>query len=445
MKTNLSELRRASRKLWNELRASDDPENVFYILSLMLIQHLSFSNEMKKNYFRNNRDFFGLMLRKTRLDEEVNGILKNFSAVNPSLALLTKRTDFRKIGRTQERRDNSISSFLKILTEVQKQIEVRRMDESMRFLTGKMMEYYFWAKKSNGGEREMEQSVKRLLFSFSNGKSSQSIYLPFSGSGEILNGLDSLLCGERGGKIDLHGSSCRSDDFAVFVLLESFFSKGCAFETSMRSKSFLEEPFTDDAGKLRKFDMIVAMPERKVPTQRERRLMKQTEDLLTVKLGRENDWINFFLSFMLSSLNDDGVLNMIVPYSFLTSEENSVRKYLVDNDLLFHVENLPMNAFTGKSFSSAFISLRMKKSEEIRGMTAFRAGREGRNKLVSSKKIADNRYNLSVSRYVPPSLPVHRENVKGLLERLDRINSEIRSRIYDLSVLTEDSEDSERE
>lgn len=438
MKTNLSELRRASRRLWNELRASDEPENVFYILSLMLIQHLSFSNELKRSYFRNNMDFFGLMLKKSRLDEEVNGILKNFSIVNPSLALLTKRTDFRKIGRTQERRDKAISSLMMILTDMQKRIEVRRINESMRFLTGKMMEYYFWAKKSNDGEREIKQSVKKLLFSFSNAKSSQCIYLPSAGNGEGLEGIDSLLCGEKGGKINLFGSSCQSDDFAVFVLLQYFFSQSCSFEATLRSKTCFEEPFADEAGKLMKFDMIVAMPERKIPTQRERKLMKQAEGLLTVKLGNENDRTDFFLSFMLSSLNDDGVLNMIVPYSFLTSEENSVRKYLVDNDLLFHVENLPLNVFTGESFPAAFISIRMKKSDEIRGMTVFRAGREGKNKLVSNKKIADNRYNLSVSRYVSPSVPVQRGDVKTILDRLDRISSEIRSRIYDLGFLTDD-------
>jgi hypothetical protein len=432
MKTNLTELRKISRRLWETLRSSDDCNNVFYILSLMLIQHLSLSNENKKIYFKTHKDFFQLMRPSENLDKEVNEILEHFTKVNSALQTLVKRADFTKIGRTQESRNRIIRQFVVMLTEIQKEIELREIPSSMRVLTSHLKHYYFWNNEASLSEIELDSRAEKLLFQFWSGRENQEIYNPHLLCGEIMDDMPDSFRIEKAESISIYGSNSTSSEFAIFMMLDGFFCNKPAVEFHIRNQTFYDAPFLDSNKLLKKFDLITTLPILFMNENPDIKKLRKLQNILTVKIGNTLDFKDFIFSFLLSSLKDDGVLNMIIPYSFLTAEKYDLRKYLVENDMILHVENLPMNVFTGKSVDAAFVSVYKNKSSEMKGKTAFRAGIGGKAKLVQNKKISDNNYNLSVNQYITDAPILTNEKLEEIFERLDKINSEIRSRIYDL-------------
>ncbi|MGE3062657.1 MAG: N-6 DNA methylase [bacterium] len=437
MKVNLSEMRKISRRLWETLRSSDDRDNVFYILSLMLIQLLSFSNENKKKYFQSNKDFFYLMRLNENLDKEVNSLLSHFKSVNPLMDMLVKRSDFTEIGRTKESRNKIIKGFLDILTDIQKNVEVRKIPESMRVLLKQLKQYYLWKNAGEIDKEEIDGHSGNMLFRFSNNRENQEIYNPVISKSDIMYEIPSVLESGEMKSVKIYGNMCFDDEFTVFLFLDNFFKDCIEMDFCIKKKSFLDEPILDGNGKLKKFDLIAALPILYFDDNPDRKKMKRLQELLTVKVGNLNEYKNLIYSFLLSSLKEDGILNMIVPYSFLTAGDSDLRRYLVENDILYHIENLPMNVFTGKAVDAAFVSINMNKSREIKDMTVFRFDKESKKRLVSNQKIAENGFNLSVSQYISSTPPVPKENAADLLDRLDKINSEIRSRIYDLTILTE--------
>lgn len=398
----------------------------------MLIQYLSLSNERKKLYFKTNKDFFQLLRPSDNLDIEVNDILMHFAKVNPDIKLLVECSDFTKIERTQEKRNKTIRQFIEILTEIQKGVEVRKISSSMSYLTENLKNYYLWNRIKIAKGEDIDYRSKKLMFQFNNGKKHQNIYNPDFFKGGIINDFQENSKIKAFESLDIYGNNYANDEFTLFLMLNRLFRDKTEIKFHLEKQSFFNAPFLDLHKHLKKFDLIVALPILYSYNNKDRKKMKKIQNLLTIKVGDISDFKDFVFSFLLSSMNEDGVLNMIVPYSFLTTGKNDIRKYLVENDMLLHVENLPMNVLTGKSVDAAFISVYKTKSSEMKGKIAFRAGREGRVRLIPNQKIIDNNFNFSVAQYVSYTPILSNENLNDILNKLDRINSQISSRIYDI-------------
>ena len=157
-----------------------------------------------------------------------------------------------------------------------------------------------------------------------------------------------------------------------------------------------------------------------------------------------------FTMHMLSWLSTEGTA-AIVEYPGVLSRsgaEKTIRQYLIDNNYIDTIIQLPDNLFFGVTIATCIIVLKKSKSENktffIDASTLF--GHEGnknkllqsnikeiidlystkkdtphRSALISNDILAKNGYNLSVSRYVESEVKTPETNIKELNARIDEI------------------------
>jgi type I restriction enzyme M protein len=185
-----------------------------------------------------------------------------------------------------------------------------------------------------------------------------------------------------------------------------------------------------------------------------------------------------FIMHMLSQLRNDGVASIVCfPGIFYRSgAEQKIRQYLIDNNFVDCIIQLPENLFYGTSISTCILVLKKNKTtrdvlfinasdecvkvtnsnklsdnniDNILKMFTDRKDIQYVTKLVSNKDIEKEKYNLSVNTYVEQKSTMEEIDIdvlnKEINTTVERIN-ELRSEINDIiDELNKDKEEKENE
>ena len=154
-----------------------------------------------------------------------------------------------------------------------------------------------------------------------------------------------------------------------------------------------------------------------------------------------------FVQHMISSLNNEGVMGVVVPHGVLFREgaEGKIRKGILESDLLEAVIGLPSALFYGTGIPAALMIINKQKSQEKKGKVLFINAefdyQEGKNqnilrdqdiekilscfdsyndinrfaRVITLEEIRENDHNLNIRRYADTSPPPENFDVKGIL------------------------------
>lgn len=176
-----------------------------------------------------------------------------------------------------------------------------------------------------------------------------------------------------------------------------------------------------------------------------------------------------FILHSLYTLNETGVAAIVVSPGILNrgNEEQAIRKYLVEKNLIDTIVLLPNDLFYGTSINVCIMTLRKNKEDSnilfvdatsefnknnkkkeltdtnidnILTIIRERKSKSNRAYLAEISEIANNSYNLSVTTYVKPKALVSLEYEETIEESLEEIVSKKQSLLNDLFNQTKDIE-----
>jgi len=288
-------------------------------------------------------------------------------------------------------------------------------------------------------------------------KTINKVYDPACGSGSLLLkagqvlGHDNIRIGYFGQEIDLTTYNlCRINMFLHNVGFDKF--------SVVREDTLISPQHWDDEP----FDLIVSNPPFSVPWEGDKNplLINDPRFAPAGVLAPQSKGDMAFIMHSLSWLASDGAAAIVCfpGIMYRSGAEQKIRKYLVDNNFVDAVIQLPANLFLNVTISVDIMILRKNKkdnrilfvdaSEEcvkvtknnrlskenivnIVGAVANRAEKEHFSKLATYDEVAGNDYNLSISTYV---------EAKDTREKVDihKLNAEIKEIVAREAVLREE-------
>jgi len=157
-----------------------------------------------------------------------------------------------------------------------------------------------------------------------------------------------------------------------------------------------------------------------------------------------------FVQHMVATLNQKGKLGVVVPHGvlFRGAAEGKIREAMIKEDLIEAIIGLPPNLFYGTGIPAAIIIINKNKPADRKGKVLFINGvdeyQEGKNqnhlrdqdiqkivmaykdnvpiekycKAVAVKEIAENDYNLNISRYIDTTPEEEEIDIKAAVKEL---------------------------
>ena len=296
------------------------------------------------------------------------------------------------------------------------------------------------------GEFYTPSEVVKLLVELIKPKAGMKVYDPTCGSGGMLIQTRNYLTrnGENPFNLMLSGQEMNLSTWSICKL--NMFLHGVR-GADIRKGDTLGDPQHVENGELMRFDRVIANP----PFS----LKKWGRDLA------ENDGYGrypfglppkdagdlAFVQHMISSLNNEGVMGVVVPHGvlFRGGSEGEIRKGIIESNLLEAVIGLPSSLFYGTEIPAALLIINKQKDSQKKGKVIFINAeldyKEGKNqnilrdsdiekivacfnsfedikrfsRVVSIKEIKENDYNLNIRRYSNTSPPPENFDVKGIL------------------------------
>ncbi|MBQ6660825.1 MAG: type I restriction-modification system subunit M [Lachnospiraceae bacterium] len=288
-------------------------------------------------------------------------------------------------------------------------------------------------------------------------KTINKVYDPACGSGSLLLkagqvlGHDNIRIGYFGQEIDLTTYNlCRINMFLHNIGFDKF--------SVVREDTLISPQHWDDEP----FDLIVSNPPFSVPWEGDKNplLINDPRFAPAGVLAPQSKGDMAFIMHSLSWLASDGAAAIVCfpGIMYRSGAEQKIRKYLVDNNFVDAVIQLPANLFLNVTISVDIMILRKNKkdnrilfvdaSEEcvkvtknnrlsrenidnIVGAVANRTEKEHFSKLATYDEVAENDYNLSISTYV---------EAKDTREKVDiqKLNAEIKEIVAREAVLREE-------
>ena len=389
-------------------------------------------NELLENIFRNiensakgaesEDDFSGLF---DDIDVNSNKLGATVTKRNERLIKILEGINGLNLGNYQ---DNSIDAF----------------GDAYEFL---MTMYASNAGKS-GGEFYTPQEVSELLTRLAiNGKTTvNKVYDPACGSGSLLLkaskilGKDNVRNGFYGQEINLTTYNlCRINMFLHDIGYDKF-NIACE-DTLISPQHWDDEPF----------EVIVSNPPYSIKWVGDdnQLLINDSRYSPAGVLAPKSNADYAFIMHSLAWLSTNGVASIVCFPGILTRTNNKsepkIRKYLIDNNFVDCIIQLPDNLFFGTSIATCIMVLKRSKNdnntlfidatnecvkvtnnnkltdENIKRIVDIYSNRENIeyiSKLVTNKEIAEKDYNLSVSNYV------EKENTREIID-IDILNKEI--------------------
>lgn len=297
-----------------------------------------------------------------------------------------------------------------------------------------------------GGEFYTPSEVVNLLVHLIKPQEGMRIYDPTAGSGGMLIQSKHYLAshGQNDSNISLYGQEMNLNTWAICKM--NMFLHGI-YNADIRKGDTIRNPQHIEGGELMLFDRVIANPPFSLG-----QWGKGTAD--NDEFGRfpygtppQGAGDLAFVQHMISSLNAEGVLGVVMPHGvlFRGSSEKNIRKGILEDDLLEAVVGLPSSLFYGTGIPACLLIINKKKPAERKGKVIFINSEleyeEGKNqnkiryqdivkilgtfdnyeeikrysKVVTFEEIKENDYNLNIRRYADTSPPPEIFDVKAIL------------------------------
>lgn len=416
----------------------------------------------EKGFFILPSELFCNVVRRAKEDDNLNQTLeKIFSNIETSAMGYDSEDDLKglfedidvnsnKLGATVTKRNETLRKILNNIGSLDFGVEfsdnsIDLFGDAYEFL----MTMYAGNAGKSGGEFFTPQEVSELLARIvSAGKKEvNKVYDPACGSGSLLLqfakilGKDNVRNGFYGQEINITTYNlCRINMFLHDINYEKF-SIHCG-------DTLLEPHHWDD----QPFDAIVSNPPYSTKWEGDANpvLINDPRFAPAGVLAPKSKADLAFTMHMLSWLSTSGTAAIVEFPGVLYrgGAEQKIRKYLVDNNFVDTVIQLPQNLFFGVSIATCIIVLKKSKRENktlfIDASELFvhegnknklsadniaaildeyinRAEQQHFSVLVDNSRIADNDYNLSVSSYVEARETRQETDIRELNERINRI------------------------
>ena len=289
------------------------------------------------------------------------------------------------------------------------------------------------------------------------------IYDPTVGSGGMLVTTRNYIKdnGENASNLSLYGQEMNLDTWAICKM--NMFLHG-VFDADIKNGDTLQNPQHILGDELQVFDRVIANPPFGV-----RHFVKENDPFGRFpNMGLPIISAEFaFISHMVASLNADGIMGVVVPHSILfrgVTSSNTMRKKILDDDLIEGIIGLPSGLFNGTNISAVLLIINKKKSAErknkvifINAEKEFEKGKaqnelreediqkilltydnyestERYSKVVSIEEIRKNNYILTMPIYVSTETPIEesdddyvkfeRINIKKLCKNINLIRGD---------------------
>ncbi|KAA0438089.1 MAG: type I restriction-modification system subunit M, partial [Candidatus Thioglobus sp.] len=423
-----------------------------YILTMLFVKYLSdFYREklesLQKKY-KNNADRVAktIKLEKFILDEKctfeyliskkesselgqvINKALEKIEEDNPEkLEGIFRSVDFNNetnLGKTKER-----NAILKHLLEDfnNDKLDLRPSMLENNDVIGDAYEYLIANFASDAGKKGGEfftpSSVSTLLAKLVGAKEGDRIYDPASGSGSLLikaakevgNNNFALFGQEKNGQTQTLNK--------MNMFLHEINEADIRWGDTLRSPLHLEDKH------LMKFDVVVANPPYSLDKWGRDELESDTYNRFDYGLPPKSKGDYAFVLHMLSSLNANGTMGVVLPHGvlFRGASEGKIRQQILDNNLLDTVIGLPANLFFGTSIPvTILIFKKNRQSTDILFIDASKNFTKNKNQnnldtthidkilttyknrkaldkyshIATLEEIQENDYNLNIPRYV---------------------------------------------
>ena len=394
----------------------------------------------EKGFFINPSELFENVCKRAKNDENLNETLERiFNDIEGSAKGQPSEGDFsglfddidvnsNKLGATVQKRNEKLVKILEGIANINigtyHENNIDAFGDAYEYL----MQMYASGAGKSGGEFYTPQEVSELLTKISIlGKEKvNKVYDPACGSGSLLLkaakilGKENIEDGFYGQEINVTTYNlCRINMFLHNIGYEKFNIK-CE-DTLLNPKHDEEEPF----------DVIVSNPPYSIKWEGSDNpvLINDVRYSPAGVLAPKSKADLAFIMHSLSYLSASGVASIVCFTSCLYKggSEQRIRKYLIDNNFIDAVIQLPDNLFFGTTVAEAIVVLKKNKKDNdilfidasketikvannnklteeniqnILNMYKERKDIEHKVRVVDIKEIEENNYNLSVFRYV---------------------------------------------
>ena len=435
----------------------------------------------EKGFFIKPSELFENVCKRVKNDENLNETLeKIFNDIEGSAKGQPSEGDFsglfddidvnsNKLGATVQKRNEKLVKILEGIANINigtyHENNIDAFGDAYEYL----MQMYASGAGKSGGEFYTPQEVSELLTKISIlGKEKvNKVYDPACGSGSLLLkaakilGKENIEEGFYGQEINVTTYNlCRINMFLHNIGYEKFNIK-CE-DTLLNPKHDKEEPF----------DVIVSNPPYSIKWEGSDNpvLINDVRYSPAGVLAPKSKADLAFIMHSLSYLSASGVASIVCFPGILyrAAAEQRIRKYLIDNNFIDAIIQLPDNLFFGTSIATVILVLKKNKKDNktlfidasketikvtnnnklteeniqnILNMYKERKDIEHKVRVVDIKEIEENNYNLSVSTYVEPEdtsekidIKVLNKEIEEIVKRQEELRKEIDKIIKEIEV-----------
>jgi type I restriction enzyme M protein len=411
---------------------------------------------------RDSKSALGIRLQKT---------FEEIEKYNPKLKGVFQYVDFSNKDRfTDGLLDRLLGHFEKVRMRTS-DVDAHILGNSYEYLISKFAD----DAGKKGGEFYTPKEVVRLLVEILQPKEGSTLYDPTCGSGGMLLEAVNFLRRKKkdSTKLVLYGQEKNINTWAICKM--ALFLQDIDEAYIERGDTLLEPKHISNQHKktLRKFDIIVANPPFSLKNWGFSVWNSKTGD----PFGRTKWGIPpkgygdyAFIQHMLVSLKPKGKIGVVVPMGvlFRGGKEKTIRKNMIDQDLISAVVALGSNLFYGASIPAALIFFQKgkekKRKNNILIVNATKEIKEGIaqsylteahiekiarvvnsnseehlfSRIVDKEENIENGYNLNIIRYVKTELPPPKIDVQKSLQDLQQIKVELDNEYQHFCSLFED-------
>ena len=296
-----------------------------------------------------------------------------------------------------------------------------------------------------GGEFYTPSEVVKLLVALLKPHAGLRVYDPTCGSGGMLIQTRNHLVndGENPANLQLFGQEKNLTTWAI-CKLNMFLHE--VLSADIKKGDTLGEPQHVEQGELMRFDRVIANPPFSLKNWG--RDLAEHDGFGRYRFGipPKDAGDLAFVQHMIASLNQEGVMGVVVPHGVLFRDaEGEIRKGILEDDLIEAVIGLPPKLFYKKSYSVVLLIINKNKKPERCGKVLFINAelgyQEGKNqntlrdqdiekvvacfdayneikrfsRVVLLEEIRENGHNLNIRRYADTSPPPESFDVRGIL------------------------------
>ncbi len=378
---------------------------------------------------------------KEDVGNQLNKALAAMEEANPELDGVLKHIDFNATKGKTRLKDQQLIDLIHHFNKYR----LRNEDFEFPDLLGAAYEYllkeFADSAGKKGGEFYTPAHVKTLMVRLVKPQNGMRIYDPTVGSGGFL--IEARQYVEEKGQdptnMALYGQENNGVTWSICkmnMILHGIPDAHIENEDTLTTPKFVEN------GYIRQFDRVLANPPfSQNYTRANMQFPERFKYGFTPETGKKADLM--FLQHMIASLKPDGIMASVMPHGvlFRGGQEKVIREGIVKDDLIQAIIGLPSKLFYNTGIPACIIVINKKKNKNLKNKILFinadREYGEGRNqnylrpediekivtvfdnnleipkysRIVDTKEIEENDFNLNIRRYVDNSPDPEIENV----------------------------------